>query len=435
MTSAPGKDLGKMIIAAALPAIRIEGCLGVRKTMWTCNTLALLGAFFLIQGFAAGAPKRLELGFPQLSKRVQVVLPENYSPERKWPAVFYYHGTGGQPTTSFMQAHTRSRDWIVVGMTYTQEGRLPATAEYLEKEFTILASTRRHLAAKWNLDPRRCYVGGFSKGGWMAGFLLQYDPTLAGGIILGAGHQFLIREPTRFRQPKSLFVGVGRMDENYPFALRSVVHYRSLGARVMMKEWNGLGHALPEGGSRALTQWMGLEAHPEDDYKQEVRGWLVERLDQIQGLPDLVDQWTAIRDLERMPFFRMAGADDKARVAVLRSALERGVRVGAEAKALTAHQVLLRREAKGHSLSGCQRLATEYLALSENHAGTRQADIALGDHERMKKLILHLRTQRKIEAELKAKGEAGKDGVPGIDPFKGEREERRPIPDNPLLRR
>ena len=424
-----------MIIAAALPAIRIEGYPGVRKTMWTCNTLALLGAFFLIQGFAAGAPKRLELGFPQLSKRVQVVLPENYSPERKWPAVFYYHATGGKPTTSFMQAHTRNRDWIVVGMTYTQEGSLPATAEYLEKEFIILASTRRHLAAKWNLDPRRCYVGGFSKGGWMAGFLLQYDPTLAGGIILGAGHQFLIREPKRFRQPKSLFVGVGRMDENYPFALRSVVHYRSLGARVMMKEWNGLGHALPEGESMALTQWMGLEAHPEDDYKEEVKGWLVGRLDQIQGLPDLVDQWTAIRDLERMPFFRMAGADDKARVAVLRTALERGVRVGAEAKALTAHQVLLRREAKGHSLPGCQRLATEYLALSENHAGTRQADIALGDHERMKKLIVHLRTQRKMEAELKAKSEAGEDGVPGIDPFKGEREERRPIPDNPLLRR
>ena len=39
------------------------------------------------------------------------------------------------------------------------------------------------------------------------------------------------------------------------------------------------------------------------------------------------------------------------------------------------------------------------------------------------------------EAELKAKGEAGKDGVLGNDPFKGEREERRPIPDNPLLRR
>ena len=137
MAPAARKAPAEMVIAAGLPAIRVEGFLGVRKTMWTCNTFALLGAVFLTQGFAAGAPKRLELGFPQLSKRVQVVLPENYSPERKWPAVFYYHATGGKPTTSVMQAHTRNRDWIVVGMTYTKEGSLPATAEYLEKEFII----------------------------------------------------------------------------------------------------------------------------------------------------------------------------------------------------------------------------------------------------------------------------------------------------------
>ncbi len=423
-----------MVIAHGPPAINIKSnLLAPRKIMWTRNSLALLVFFFLMQGTGSGAPKRLELGFPQLSERVQVVLPENYSPERKWPAVFYYHGTGGKPTTSVMQAHTRNRDWIVVGMTYTQEGSLPATADYLEKEFVILASTRRHLAAKWNLDPRRCYVGGFSKGGWMAGFLLQYDPSLAGGIILGAGHQFLIRPPKKFRRSKSLFVGVGRMDENYPFALRAIVHYRSLGARATMKEWSGVGHALPEGGSMALTQWMGLEAYPEENYKEEVRGWLDERLDLIQGLPDLVDQWMAIRDLERMPFLRMAGAGDKARVSALRSALEKGGRVGAEAKALVAHQVLLRQEARGHSLSGCQKLATKYLALSEDHGGTRQAEVALGDHERMKKLILHLRAQRKIEAELKA--EEKKDGLPGIDPFKGGGEERRRIPDNPLLRK
>lgn len=129
--------------------------------MWTRNSLALLASFFLMQGTGAGAPKRLELGFPQLSERVQVALPENYSPERKWPAIFYYHATGGKPTTSVMQAHTRNKDWIVVGMTYTQKGSLPATADYLEKEFVILASARRHLAVKWNLDPKRCYVGRF----------------------------------------------------------------------------------------------------------------------------------------------------------------------------------------------------------------------------------------------------------------------------------
>ena len=63
--------------------------------MWTRIALATLALIFLMEGTVAGTPKRLELGFPQLSERVQVVLPENYSPDRKWPAVFYYHGTGG----------------------------------------------------------------------------------------------------------------------------------------------------------------------------------------------------------------------------------------------------------------------------------------------------------------------------------------------------
>jgi len=406
--------------------------------MWTRIALATLALILLMEGTVAGTPKRLELGFPQLSERVQVVLPENYSPDRKWPAVFYYHGTGGKPTTGLMQAHTRNKDWIVVGMTYTQKGNLPANPQYVEKEFVILASTRRHLASKWNLDPKRCYVAGFSKGGWMAGFLLQYDPSLAGGIILGAGHQFLITTPSKFRRAKSLFVGVGRLDENYPFALRAMVHYRSLGARATMMEWSDLGHALPEGESISLTQWMGIEAHPEKDYGEMAEEWLAERLDVIRGLPDLVDQWAALCHVERMPFFRLAGGDERARAAALRIALEKGGRVGGEARALAAHRILLRREARGHSLPECQRLATEYLALSELHGGTRQAEIALADHERIKKLMLHLRAQRKIEAEQEAKKEEGQKELPrgpGIDPFDGGGEERRRIPNNPLLRK
>ena len=153
------------------------------------------------------------------------------------------------------------------------------------------------------------------------------------------------------------------MDENYPFALRAMVHYRSLGARATMMEWSDLGHALPEGESISLTQWMGIEAHPEKDYGEMAEEWLAERLDVIRGLPDLVDQWAALCDVERMPFFRLAGGDERARAAALRIALEKGGRVGGEARALAAHRILLRREARGHSLPECQRLATEYLSL------------------------------------------------------------------------
>ena len=407
--------------------------------MWTKASLAFLLVLSPCLDRACSAPKRLELGFPQLSERVQVVLPENYSPDRKWPAVFYYHGTGGKPTTELIQAHTRNQDWIVVGMTYTQEGNLPATAEYIEKEFRIFTSTRRHLATKWNLDLQRCHVAGFSKGGWMAGFLLQHDPSLAGGIILGAGHQFLIRKPVRFRRSKLLFVGVGRMDANYPFALRALVHYRSLGARTTMETWHGLGHRFPDSGSPALSQWLDIAANPRRDHESEASEWLEGQIDTIKGMPDLVDQWVACRDLEKAPYVRLLGAAAEARVSSLLSALEKGGRVAAEARALKAHQVLLRQETKGHTVAQCQRLAADYLALSEAHRGTRQAEIALGDHERVEKLVLHLKEQRKImqeqEAEAQKKKDLSRPGEGDIDPFRRAPDNRPRIPRNPLAPR
>ena len=400
-------------------------------------SLALFPALSLTVGMVHSAPKRLELGFPQLAERLQVVLPGNYSPDRKWPAVFYYHGTGGKPTTELIQAHTQDQDWIVVGMTYTQEGNLPATAEYIEKEFRIFSSTRRHLAAKWNLDPRRCYVAGFSKGGWMAGFLLQHDPGLAGAVILGAGHQFLIRKPAKFRRPKSLFVGVGRQDETYPFALRALVHYRPLGARTTLETWHGLGHRFPENGSPALRQWLEIEANPKGDHQVAAEEWVNRRIDEIKGMPNLVDQWVAFRDLEKAPYLRALGEEAEAGVRALVTRLEKGGRVGAEIKALAAHRVLLREEAKGHTIPLCQRLAGDYLALSEAHRGTRQAEIALGDHERMKKLALHFKEQLRIMKEKEAEAQKKKDLIPpegkNPDPFKRAPDNRPRIPRNPLV--
>ena len=131
-----------------------------------------------------------------------------------------------------------------------------------------------------------------------------------------------------------------------------------------------------------------------------------------------------------MPFFRLVEADGRKKVAALRVALEKGARVAREAGALAAHRNLLRKETKGHSLAGCQKLATEYLALSEIHAGTRQADVALADHKRMNNLILHLRSQRKAAQEEAEKQDAA--GAAKIDPFRQGEGTRRRLPDNPL---
>ena len=111
-----------------------------------------------LAGLLTAAPKRLELGFPGLAERVQIVFPENYDPGRKWPAVFYYHGTNGKPTTDLIRAHTGDQDFFVVGMTYLQKGKFTFTKETLEAEWRILHSTRNHLATKWESrsGPRLC---------------------------------------------------------------------------------------------------------------------------------------------------------------------------------------------------------------------------------------------------------------------------------------
>ena len=79
--------------------------------------------------------KPVELEFPGLTERVLIELPDNYDASKTWPAVFYYQGTGGKPTTRFITRHTGRQDWIVVGMAYlklsdsaagTRQGKIAA---------------------------------------------------------------------------------------------------------------------------------------------------------------------------------------------------------------------------------------------------------------------------------------------------------------------
>lgn len=395
--------------------------------------------FFVLLALAsalAAEPKRLDLGFPQLKERVQVIFPENYVESRSWPAIFYYHGTGGSPTTELIRAHTGDQDWFVIGMTYEKEGNLLASPEAIDRERKFLDSARDHLVKTYRVDPRRTYVAGFSKGGWMSGFLLQRDPKIAGAIILGAGHNFEIQRPRKFHTEKPLFVGIGRLDANYPFALRALVHYRPLGAETTFETWHDLGHRIPADGSQSLKQWLAMEASPDTAWQPRAEAWLADRFDEIRTLPDLVDQWIALRDLEGTPFFRVAGDSWKSKITDRISELEQGDRVAAESKALDAIRDVLRKEVSGKPGENLAAFADAYLKLSEEHAGTRQAKIAAADHERIKRLTKHFEEQAKIAKEKEADdpfspGEAGDENN---DPFPQPPKRIPLIPRNPLIR-
>jgi predicted esterase len=379
--------------------------------------------------------KRLELGFPQFEERVQVVFPENYDPSKKWPAVFYYHGTNGKPTTELITAHTAGQDWFVVGLTYVQRGPFTYSEETLQEEWRILHSVRKHLATKWNLDSKRVYVAGFSKGGWVSGFMLQRDRDLAGAIILGAGHIHSVHQtPRKFPTRKPLFVGVGRKDGNYPFSLRALTFYRPLGVQTTFDTWHELGHAFPAAESPALKQWLAIEAHPRADHKPAAKAWMEERIDKIKGLPDLVDQWVAMRDLEATPYLRVLGDTWKTKIKDQIADLEKGGRVAAEAKALAEHRTLLRKEMGKHTDKLYQALLGAYLKLSETHSGTRQAEIALGDYERVKRLLQHFREQDKIAKEKERDNPFPPADEKENNPFPKLPTKLPVIPRNPLIR-
>jgi predicted esterase len=373
--------------------------------------------------------KSVELGFPDLAYRVKVTLPDNHDPSKKYPAIFYYHGIGGKPDTSLMRGHVDGREWIVVGMTYYQQEGFSYTPEALKKERVLLQSVRRNLAEKRGLDQKRCYVAGFSKGGWMADLLLQAEPSLAGGVILGAGHLYKAggngRGGARKSEGRPVFVGVGRLDGNFPFALRAVVYHRSLGARTTFEAWHGLKHALPKDGSTALQQWFSMRVHPAAKLKSVAR---VEMLGELAAsqLLDPYPQWMRLRQLRDYPYSRILGAPWKKSLDGKITALELVEPVKKEAGFLRRHRKLLIREIKEGTVIGMAKINIGYQELIGKASTAKQADLARHDHQRVQQLYLQFKEQ-----DQKAKPKPA-DPVAPLAPKDPER--RRRIPGNPLVR-
>lgn len=380
----------------------------------------------------AAEPRHLELGYPQLKDPVEVYFPENYDPSRKWPAIFYYHGTNGRPDTRLIRHHTREQNWFVIAMGYVQRGKFTYTTETLADELQILHSTRHHLVTNHNVDPKRTYVGGFSKGGWMADLMLQADRSLAGAAILGAGHLHeTTSNPARYSRANSVFVGVGREDGNYPFALRAITWYRGLGAATTFESWPGLGHAFPNSGSQALTQWLAIHGDPGTDHKAAAKEWVASRLAEIDEIPDPADRWGALRAAETTPYATL-DPPTKAMITAKRTALERSAVVSKEAKLLTTHRKLLLTEINEPTREDYIALAAAYQNLHDTNPGTRQGAIAKADHERVANLLKHFEEQDRLKKEdLEPFGPTPPDNP--FDP--GKAPDPRPrIPRNPLVR-
>ena len=373
----------------------------------------MLAITSVLLSLAKGEPLKVE-GLPV---PLELSLPSNHDPAKSWPAVFFYHGTGGHPTTKMIREHTGAKDWIVVGMTYTRPGPFTYTPENLKRELEVLHRVRDQLAQTKGLDPKRVYVSGFSMGGWMSGMFFQADRSLAGAAILGAGHMHEVTPkagPLRAGTP--LFIGVGRMDGTYPFALKARLFFGKQGAEVRMETWEGLGHEFPKGGSPGFREWFALRNGGAPDAAA-----LDAEYAKIGALPPL-EQWRSLLEFRERPYVNLAGQKWPETIKAKLTELEQMPDVATESKAFKEHRRLLADEVNAVTLSDLQKVREGYETLVLQAGNGEEVKLIQADLKRISGLLENFEGQRAAREKTKPL-ETPQPPKPG-----------RQIPRNPLVR-
>lgn len=375
------------------------------------------GLFFLFLSVISLLGEDFRLKVDGVEDEILVSLPEGHDASRSWPAVFYYHGTNGRPKTSLIRAHAGNEDWIVVGMGYAQRGTFQLTPAAMEAEVRVLKEVRAELQRRAGLDPARVYISGFSKGGWVTGLLLQKERSLAGGMILGAGHQHQLESETLpLTKDTPVYIGVGRDDLNYPAGLRALVFFRKLGAKVEMEAWRGTGHSFPRGGAKGLKDWLALRLGKEPDLDA-----LEEELGAIVKMEDVFERWWNLVELSERPAVKASGVW-ALKVDALREEMEKEPEIQREVRILKESRRLLAKEIGKKTLKDLENVVAGYARIMESAAKSPQAVVAAKDYERAAEILDLAREEF---------------GEPQPQPRKVEvkpETERRRIPANPLVR-
>ncbi|HUT34545.1 MAG TPA: dienelactone hydrolase family protein [Planctomycetota bacterium] len=229
-----------------------------------CLASALAALVLAAEAPPALAPgKETRVNDPKVGGGYFVVyVPSDYSPRRRWPVIFCYHGQGGKPTAWPFKEVTGGKGFVVVGMGYCDDrGRrmtMPEFDRYLAREEASVANALVWVGARLKVDKEQLLVGGFSMGGWMASSMGEAASQLWAGVaILGAGRQKLdlpMRDRDAFRN-KPVYIGAGDKDPNFPHAKKAADFYTKAGARVTFEEYPGLAHQMKTD-TTVLRDWL-----------------------------------------------------------------------------------------------------------------------------------------------------------------------------------
>jgi predicted esterase len=355
---------------------------------WMSLTV-FMGLCFVAGGFVSGE----SVTVPGLAKPIVVQLPDNYDPAETWPVLYFWPGPSGAPTTRTVSPACGKKDWIIVGMAYTQKELLQVSSERIAAEVAAFERARPIVEGEYAVDRRRVYVGGYFTGGWVAAELLSDDPSLAGALMLGSG--FLDQQSLPVQQSvggKPVYVGVGSLYTNHLMGVRAVRRFRGAGAKATWDAWDFLGKAVPQDFDDypALRQWMRLQSGKENgaELREQAKTWGQERLKAIDEMSDAGERYVALQRFREMPFLRVFGegavaAVDRKIVAVGKEAPD-GVR---EAALWRRYEELLQMELRDRSRASLERCLVEYDAILAEGEGTSTGRLAGAERERIAKVL------------------------------------------------
>ena len=334
-------------------------------------------------GFVAGSESALAA--PQ-GGTMRVYMPSNYVAEQKWPAVFYYGGAGGSPDIALMRTFADGRDYIVVGMPYLEEdvpSRTPQEQDaYLRRELAAFRAARAWIEGKVSVDDSRVFIGGASKGGWIASALGEMDIGRLGGmIILLAGRRQSPTAPAPVGLGgKAIYVGAGEKDANMMPARRAVEVYKRCGAVVTYEEFAGSEHEIPADAPR-LRAWLAVRGRyrqsPDGQAaRQEVTALANAALTAAAAEHDDLAKYDRLLDLARDPRLRFCDPATVQRSQSEFAVLQNRSPCGEEWAAEMMFDEAVYREASIRHVADMKNALDEYQKLVQMYPQTRYGKLA-----------------------------------------------------------
>jgi predicted esterase len=214
--------------------------------------------------FVPGQEVRIDVNDKDIGGNYFVVyVPSDYTDEHDWPAIFFFNGVGGGPSTQLFKSITEGKGFIIIGIEYVKTGTGRMTkGQYinnLKHELKSISKILKRASEYFRIDKKRLFLTGFSRGGWHTSALIEHSAKpWAGAAIIAAGRNQFSPPPVdgeNLLRGKPIYIGAGEKDENMRAAKKAREFYRRRGADVTFVEYKGIGHMF-KADSKILHNWL-----------------------------------------------------------------------------------------------------------------------------------------------------------------------------------